>query len=197
MRKILVFVTTFVVMSYGFAQSPLDSVKIEFLTNGADGGFTSTNTQGFYVLGYEGQSAAQLYTNVLSAVYSMYKDPKKVISEIHNTFITISGFAIDVPVPKEKSEISTVFPLKNDYYAFDYTLKFQFKDEKIRVNAPALDAENILFMDVFQGEYRKVALGFAGMHLGRRDDKICVHFEKYINSLINNILKKAESINDW
>ena len=115
---------------------------------------------------------------------------------MENVSITVSGTALDVPVPRRVSEINNVFPQKNDFYGFDYTLSFQFKDGKVRINAPSFDIENILYANPMEGRYTKVASHFKS-HFYSSSDIITVSFEKYLNDLVTTILKKSETINNW
>lgn len=178
--------------------SPLDSVLINFEIEGEGVLKAKGSSPDYYIVEYKGKTAHELYTNVLSAVASIYKFPEKVLSKVEDVSITVSGTAIDVPVPKDESEINEVFPARNDYYGFDYTLNFLFKDGKIRINAPTFDSDHILWASPFdEGRYKLVAPVFPGRHFHDKNDKITIGFQKYINDLIVNIIKKSETINNW
>lgn len=183
-----------------YAQEGNNEVTIEnikFFIKDASGVLKTNGDDNYYVLNYQGKSASELYTNILSAILTIYKNPEKVLSKIENVSITISGTAMDVPVPNEADEINSMFPQENDYFAFDYNFIFQFKDGKIRVNAPSFGIENILWANVFaNGRYKPVAETFLN-HFGKSSDKYNICFENYINNLVVSILKKAETVNDW
>lgn len=171
--------------------------ELKFYIEDESGLLKTRGSGDYYLLERNGKSASELYTNVLSAISTMYKNPEKVLSKVDNVSITVSGTALDVPVSKDASLTNSVFPQKNDYYGFDYTLSFQFKDGKIRVNAPSFDVDNILYSDVLDGgRYDGVAPTFR-KHFGITDDKINIGFEKYLNELVVAILKKSVTINNW
>lgn len=161
------------------------------------GEMETSGPDNFKVYNYEGKSASELYKNVISAISLLYKNPDKVLSKVDNVSITVSATALDVKVPRKKSSINDVFPQKYDYYAFDYTLSFLFKEGKIRVDAPFLDSKSILFANPIDGGlYSSVASRFV-YHLGIRNDDINISFENYMNELITTILKKSETVNNW
>ena len=198
-KKLLTFALMLITLC-GYAQDSNNEItleKMKFFIKDNSGVLKTNGSDDFYVLSYQGKSAAELYTNVLSAISTIYKNPEKVLSKVENVSLTISSTAMDVPVPKDADEINSVFPQKNNYYGFDYNLVFLFKDGKIRVNAPRFDVENVLWANVFDdGIYKPVASGFK-YHFGESSDKINIGFEKYLNNLVVIILKTAETINNW
>ena len=198
MKNILLFLlfVLFATVINSFAQTTIDSVR--FYIKDTSGVLKANNTDNCYVVEFSGKSASELYTNVLSSIATLYKNPDKVLSKVDNVSITISGTALDVPVPKDASEIDSVFPQENNYYGFDYTFSLQFKDGKIRINAPVIDVESILWANIFNGgKYKLVAPQFAGIHFNNSSDKITISFQKYLNELIQTIIKKSETVNNW
>lgn len=170
--------------------------KIKFLIKDSNGVFEAKGSENFYVIEYKGKSASELYTNVLSSISTLYKNPERVLSKVDNVSIKVSATALDVPVPRDAEDINNVFPQKNDYFAFDYTLSFQFKDGKIRINPPSLDTDKILYANPIDGgRYGAVAPSFKH-HFGY-SSKYKIAFEKYLNELIVTILKNAEKVNNW
>lgn len=167
-----------------YANSPLDSTKIDFKIS-EPGILTCRNsTSNYYVLEYQGKSASELYTNVLSAISSIYNNPEKVLSKVDNVSITISAYA-EVITPNVNIDFVNIY---------HYNLQFLFKDNKIRINAPSFDSENIL--NYLFGEYNKVAPLFS-MHFNGSDDEFAKSLQTYLNSLIINIIQKSETINNW
>lgn len=192
MKKILfiiILITSAIHAVADVTASPLDSVNINFEI--IDEGVLKANapTPEYYILEYKGKTAHELYTNVLSAVASIYKNPEKVLNKVEDISISISGTALNVPV---KDSETTTF-----YFAFDYNLQFLFKDGKIKINAPTFDAKHILSADLFTGRYHPVADVFPGMHFHNPNDEFTIAFQSYLNNLIIDIIRKSETINNW
>ena len=80
----------------------------------------------FKVIEVEG-SQDELYTRALSCFHSIYQSPKEVLSVVEGNSITVSA--------KEPNIIS-----RNRMHQFDlsYSIHFQFKEGKIRVNLPSV-----------------------------------------------------------
>lgn len=162
---------------------------IDFYFYGDNGQMKTDNENGtYYVLDYKGKTASELYTNILASVASIYKNPEKVLSKIENVSVTVSGFASDVEV---KSDSYTY------YYAFSYKLSFQFKDGRIRINAPSIDAQGVMFYNQFYDSYRTVSDFWAYRNLSRRNYAANISFSKYLNDLIVEIINKSETVNNW
>jgi hypothetical protein len=84
-------------------------------------------TKDFVVMEYKGKNKADLYKQVLLYMNKIYSSPKDVISTVDNESITING-------------ISQNSVRRNSVHVFDlnYTINFEFKDEKIKISAPAM-----------------------------------------------------------
>ena len=195
-RTVFTLVCMFITLC-SFAQTSIESIN--FKIKDVSGELkASNNTDNYYVLEYEGKSASELYTNILSSISNLYKNPQKVLSTVENVSIKVSATALDVKVPRDESEINDVFPQKYSYWGFDYRLSFQFKDGKIKVNAPSFDADNVLHADSFTGGYYEpVAPVFPSLHFNNPSDKITIYFGKHINDIIKEILTKSETVNNW
>ena len=94
-----------------------------------DASFKKEGENNFYVVNFGRKSAHQLYMDVLSHIASIYKNPDYVTSKVEDRSIVINGYA---------GEIAYIKDHWGDYYSagFKYRLEFQFKEGKIRVNAP-------------------------------------------------------------
>lgn len=199
MKTRLIIISFFLCILSASSHAQATSVEdVKFHIRDVSGLLKTDTAEDFYVVEYKDKTAAELYTNMLSAVATSYQKPGNVLSKVDNVVITISGKALDVPAPKDLDLINETFPAKNSYYAFDYVLSFQFKDGKIKVNAPTFSAENVLFANPFNnGRYTEVADRFPLVHFNNPEDEITICFEKYINDIIQALLKKSETVNDW
>lgn len=152
----------------------------------------------YYIIEYNGKTASELYNNVLSSISAIYKSPDKGLSKVDNVSVSVTALA----------EVETVV---NDKFTalnkFDYTLHFLFKDGKIRVNAPSFDSDNILHFNELYGRWQKVPPSFSIQHFTGNDgdftritgeyDKFALSFEKHLNDIITEIIRKSETINNW
>lgn len=142
MKKLFSFILIFVCAG-AYAQDPMyisntDSKKATVVKADTGQDNFSLSAEGFssqadvkknyIVLEFPGKSQSELYKQVLLYMNKTYRSPKDVISQLENESITINGFA-------EKA-IN-----RNGMHVFDmnYSMNFQFKDNKVRVAAPSFD----------------------------------------------------------
>lgn len=99
-----------------------------------DGTFQTSDGKSFAVIEYEGKTAQDLYNMVKANVLTLYNEPQNVLNEIEPTNITIRALS-DVLYSTYKLGAAFV-----EYRAM-YNLVFQFKDGKIRIDAPSIDRQ--------------------------------------------------------
>ena len=102
-----------------------------------DGTFTSTEGFDYAVFNYQDRSAIDLYNMVHNNLFKLYKEPASVLLEnpyktikVHS-YINLGKMSV-VLIPRE--------------LAGYFNLQFQFKDGKIRVDAPSVD-ESLICVD--------------------------------------------------
>lgn len=95
-----------------------------------DATYLSEEGKDFIVVDYPGKSAQDLYQQVLGNVTLTYNSPKDVVSTQQDKIISVNGLA------KDFGYIGTVNG--RYYYNMMYVISFQFKDEKVRINAPSI-----------------------------------------------------------
>lgn len=87
-------------------------------------------TKNYVVFDFPGISASDLKGYVMAAISELYKSPKDVLTTLGDNMIQLETYA------------SSVFPtkVKDDYYNndFSYSIIIQFKDGKVRYNAPKI-----------------------------------------------------------
>lgn len=154
-----------------------------------DASFKKDGEDNFYVVNFGRKSAHQLYMDVLSHIASIYKNPDYVTSKVEDRSIVINGYA---------SEIAYFKDSWGDYYSagFKYRLELQFKEGKIRVNAPTT-------LDVYAEGTSKIkkfsdcALSTDGLfYLFEAEKKNMLNeINKYINTLITTIVYGSKDDN--
>ena len=150
--------------------------------------FKKAGDTDYYVVDMGKKSAHQLYMDVLSNISSIYRDPDRVISKVEDRSIVINGYANEVSYFKDWQGYSTSV-------SFKYRIELQFKDAKIRVNAPDLP-------DI----YTSNALGdkklssyptkYIGYLFGGETTAMKKEIDKYINAVITAIVYGSKD-DEW
>lgn len=125
--RTLIFGILLACSSFAFGQT------VDFKLTG-DGTFVSSETgKSFIVVPFENKTANAIYKEIDKAVTAIYhKDPEfKIVDVQPGTTLVFSS---------QDSESVKVrgFANKADF-AFNYTISFQFKDNKLRIDAPTID----------------------------------------------------------
>jgi hypothetical protein len=98
----------------------------------SDGTFLTEEGKSYAIVEFEGKTAKDLYDMVKANVLTLYNSPQNVLNEIESKNITVRALS-DV--------LYSTYKLGSAFteYRVMYTLVFQFKDGKIRINAPEID----------------------------------------------------------
>lgn len=164
-------------------------------------GFVSEDGNNYLVLNYPDKSAEKLYNQTLMFIHSIYKIPDAVINEVKNEMITVSGFQKDAV---GSGKVLGAYLLTWD---MNYTISFQFKDGKVRINAPNFECTG--YSD--EGEktwlvlYAKPSLLKPASSLFKEDGKPRMKdpieiIEKFFNDFCtqyDNFIKIKETDDDW
>ena len=148
----------------------------------------------YVVIPFEGKTKEDLYSKTLIALTKMYNSPKDVISKVDGEVISVNGIIKDCVI------LRGIMGSKS-FYSIQYVLQFQFKDAKVRVDAPVITRifsndkptyispqiwleENKVFKNGKQNYLRQEAIN---------------GFNKPLNNLINNILSNMGNTkkDDW
>lgn len=184
MKKILFLL--FLLPLLGYAQLPVD-FKLQH-----NGSFKTVDGKDFVIIPNEGKTANELYNEVLQFVTLEYNSAKDVISKVENSVISINGIETDCVT------LSGMFGVKS-LFSIQYILQFQFKDGKIRVEAPTLsrlftketpDIKPISGWLNAQNVFKK------GKPNPKKQSTID-DFENTLNGLINRILTSKQNKEDW
>ncbi len=158
-----------------------------------DGKFKTKDGASYLVVKFDTLSSSQLYDMVRSNINAIYKNPKKVISEVENKSISVRGFSQTITTDKLALSSPSV-------YSGYYNLLFEFKDGKIKVNAPIIDE------DIYDGTL-KTKFEFIASHFFKNGDlkpkkkEYKDITELQLNIIINKILGLLQNENrikdDW
>jgi hypothetical protein len=158
-------------------------------------GFENTYnlSQNYIVINFNGKTKQELYNDFLTELTITYVSSKDVISKSENNAISINALSLNAIKYKIGKNVS--------YFDLNYNLSFQFKDNKVRINLPAIvymtrGANNLLisgsngFLTNSKFIYKKGKLKVPSAKAS---------LEKYFNGLINEIITsvKNKSNSDW
>jgi len=171
----------------------LNAQNIVNFSLSSDGTFSTEDKKTYSVVEYKGKTAQELYNMIKANVLTLYNTPKNVLNEIEPTNITIRAVS---------NVLHSTFGFGSGFteYAAKYTLVFQFKDGKKRVNAPEIDSDLIVnasgipcpktFISLIDDWFDK-----NGCVKKRKQEnvlKIEVQFNYLINYLLGNFEKKEQ-----
>lgn len=104
------------------------SQEIEFRIQ-PDGSFLNyEDGKSYIVIDYPNYTSDELYTDILTSITRLYRSPKDIVSKVEGKIISLNG--IKTNCISAKALGLTVLT------SIEYNLKFQFKDGKIRIDAP-------------------------------------------------------------
>ena len=95
-----------------------------------EGNFTTQDGKDYDVAVFEDKNAIELFDKVKKNVALIYRSPKDVESNIDDIIISIYGYAPNC--------VKFNWGISPFNLSFHYSLKFQFKDGKIRIEVPNL-----------------------------------------------------------
>ena len=149
--------------------------------------FSIQNTDNDYVI-YEipGMSASDLKAATLSAISSLFKSPKDVVTNLGDNIIQLERFVTDV---------FTATTDKGTIYKYDmsYSQIIQFKDGKVRYNIPSIKQ---IWIKIPMLGTKKIDSNLPLTQQVQENiqrNKVADEF----NSMIEAINSKIEKANDW
>ena len=156
-----------------------------------EGYFTTQDGKDYDVAVFEGKDATELFEMVKKHVALIFNSPKDVESNVDDKVISIFGYASNV--------VSFTYGYRF-YISFHYSLKFQFKDGKIRIEVPVLTKMEGYFLptlnDMFKNAHVFNKHGVLSDKPKKR--KIATDIEDYYNDLINRIINgNSKAKDDW
>lgn len=194
MKKIMIIALMMVGMT-AYAQETSTSTNAQYISNlkmNYEGNFTTQDGKGYDVAMFEGKNATELFDMVKKNVALVFRSPKDVESNVDDKIISIYGYA-----PK-----CTFFtaPGMKFYLSFHFSLKIQFKDEKIRIEAPALYEMEGSAWPTLQKTFKAKGIYSKDGILSDNPKKrqTVTMLEDYFNDLLNRIINgDAKTNEDW
>lgn len=138
--KLLFLIIGLAIYQIGLAQN------IKFILTNAGTLVNQKDSSDFVVVNFDGKSKNEIFEEALKAVTMAYNSPKDIISKVENEMISINGTNPSCTVYR-----SLGIPI---YFGMDYVIKLQFKDGKMRINAPYISrwfADNAPNITPFSG----------------------------------------------
>lgn len=166
-------------------------------------GFKSADKTDYVVLNFPNVKQAELYSNVLNVLNTMYKNPKEVLSLVEGQSITIKGYEEDAIDSKEKQNPIMIGKRKAKYDV-SYTLSILFKDGKIRFNSPSFECRKWVigsgsnywaYMSLVKEKKAYYSIYDKKGELVA--EEAAASLNKHFNTLIKEILDKSNNINNW
>lgn len=90
----------------------------------------ASDNKDFVVITYEGKTASELKTIVINTLSTMFNHPDKVLQSVGENVIMINSYA---------DKCFTYCGKKGDltHYSFNYSIKIEVRDGRLRVDAPS------------------------------------------------------------
>ena len=157
-----------------------------------EGNFTTQDGKDYDIVTFENKKDTTLFNMVKKNVALAFRSPKDVESNIDDKIISIYGYA-----PK-----CTFFtaPGMKFYLSFHFSLKFQFKDGKIRIEVPVLSEMEGSAWSTLQKTFKAKGIFDKRGVLSENPKKrqTVAMLEDYFNDLINRIINGDNKANeDW
>ena len=164
------------------------NVKMNF-----DGNFTTQDGKDYDVATFEGKSATELFDVVKKNIALAYNSPKDVESNVDDKIISIFGYASNC--------VRFNWGISPFILSFHYSLKFQFKDGKIRIEVPILSQmEGAYYYKSLHELFVAARIFKKNGVLSEKSKKrqVVIDFEDYFNNLLNRIINgDAKANDDW
>ena len=139
MKKSLILLLVTIWTLCLFSQTKTLSIEQFYLTQ--NGKFLTKDNKEFTIIDSLGKSQETLYNDFLVAITKLYMSPKAVIDKVENRIITIKWYSPEAFNVNTGKKALGSFVI--DHYGVGlYTLQFQFKDGRVRVDAPVINAIN-------------------------------------------------------
>ena len=157
-----------------------------------NGLFSTQDGNNYDVVIMDGKSAAELFDMVKENIALGYNSPKEVESNVDDKIISIYAYARNC----------TFFtaPGMKFYLSFHYTLKFQFKDGRIKINVPYLTTMQGSAWENLEKTFKAKGIFSRDGVLSKKENKrqTVTMLENYFNNIINCLINGVRGNDeDW
>lgn len=121
---------------------PSANGKFKFFRD-TEGFYNDTDKNNYVVISAPGKSIGEIKSSIMSSLSSMYSNPGRVISTLGDNIINVNGYAQDA--------FQKPFAGNIQYFSFNYNIKIEIKDGKIKLDAPTFS--NVKRKEIYQGYY--------------------------------------------
>lgn len=165
----------------------VEITKSDFIIK--NGLITANDGTDFKIIKANGYTQKELYTKILLGISKLYPDLDKVTTKIENEEITVNGFTKLISIIHFSDRLYGKFEAM---FGGRYTIKFLFKDGKIRIDAPRWS--NLRMTSPADGTDL-----FQLHELVLLDPTCSPKFETKINEIIDSIIEESFSSanNNW
>ncbi|OJW53653.1 MAG: hypothetical protein BGO55_00800 [Sphingobacteriales bacterium 50-39] len=189
--KVLLFISTFCLVASAPGQTTPRTTPSFVLT---PSGFrdASDSSNDYLIISIPGQKKADLYKSVLLYAQKKFVNPKNVISEVQDESVTLNGFAVDA-IGRNALHLFNI----------DYTINFEFKDEKIRIQAPSfkltctstghLQYLELVSNNTLDGSY----LGIWNSHRKLKSERAKRDLEAFFETFLTQVRASFETKKEW
>lgn len=182
MKKFIVSLFAFFAFSSLFAQ------KVNFQLQW-DGSILTDKNEKYAVVFFEGKSKSELYKMVKTNVVQAYVSAKDVISFEEDEIVSVRGYQPEVFLYKA---LGMVMP-----YGMTYTIKFLFKDGKIRIEPEILSWDYNNHDKIFDNNAKSLKEAFLFNRKKEPKEKV-EQVNNFFNSLTERLIQgKATDNEDW
>ena len=167
------------------------SAQVEFKL-GPDGTFHMKDGRNYAVVPFEKKSAHEIYQTLFVNVAEVYRDPKQKV------IITLDGSSVNIRAYDPKLTYAKMGENLGGYY----TLNFEVKDGKVKVDAPIVDENLTRSKDgVRDNDFSKLVRSWyqEATIQARYADQVA-YTEQEFNAIINGILTgnyMIDSSDNW
>jgi len=181
--------------SFQFAQSQsatLSSASSVFVLTPSGFRNASDTSKDYLIFSVPEHKKSDLFKSVLMFAQKRYVNPKNVISQVPDESITLNGFA-----PGSIGRNSMFF------YDMDYTVNIEFKDDKIKVQAPTFTLSStapgslvtlkLVSNNSLDGSYQ----GIWNLRGKLKAERAKRNLETFFDLFLVQMRQAIESKNDW
>jgi len=186
MRKILFLAFAWLLTLEVTAQT--ESNSIIFKVN--DDGFFKTETgTNYFVIPFAGKKAHDLYNDILCRIARSFKSPENVTEKMVEDRTIIVNAQVD--------ELVEAYGGVREWFDFFYRFEFNFKDGKLRVNAPDIIGGRIRMGSRNLRDASFYPDNFVLTQLIKDDKSKVPVLEKYLNDILTYIVWGDAEDENW
>lgn len=185
MKKILSFLLLAAIAVGANAQK--DSTKAIWFSIQKEGYFAADDGKDYIIYHQEGKTAKELYDMVCVNANRIYNMPQRVMSTVEGKSVSIRAYS---------NTCMYNYFMGKFFYEVCYNLLFEFKDGKIKINAPVINS--ISGHDTFKGVIRYYWDSKGNLTKKGQERKSFTEF--YFCKLLSDLVSKYEVISkddDW